>query len=153
MLKVKSLFDKVKQQDAKRHRASEEVTIVVEGAQEEDSSIRDTFRSIMMQMEVLANAWAIAGCFFVDVNTGLPTTASTGAPVYYCTWPECTKYYRDLRSKAEDMLEKFVERSVVTYFTQVEEHHRQWALEHLRVKANKVSFGQALILSLNEQPT
>ena len=74
-------------------------------------------------------------------------------PGRLCTiaWPECAKYYRDLRSKAEDMLDKFVERSVVTYFIQIEEHHRQWALEQLRVKANKLSFGQALVLSLKEQ--
>jgi hypothetical protein len=151
VLKVKSLFDKIKQQDAKRHRATEAVTIVVEGVQEEENSARDSFRSTMMQMEVLANTWAIAGCYFVDVSTGLPTTSSAGIPVLYCTWPEATKYYRDIRSKAEDMLEKYVERSVITYVIQVEEHHRQWALEQLRVKANKLSFGQALVLSLKEQ--
>ena len=82
VLKVKSLFDKIKQQDAKRHRATEEVTIVVEGVQEEENSARDSFRTTMMQMEVLANTWAIAGCYFVDVSAGLPTTSSAGTPCF-----------------------------------------------------------------------
>ena len=79
----------------------------------------------------------------------LHSASATGKPKVYCSWPEATKYYRDLRERIEPLLDRNQEQAVVKYFIEVEEFYRQSAFELLRTSVVE-TFGEALILSMEK---
>ena len=144
--KVRSLYESTRSDLTKKHKASEAITILV-GTQEEEEETRGSkFRDVKAQFEILINGWALAGSLVPAATPG--AAARTELCIY---WPEACKYYRELTEKTEVMLDKYTEASVVSYLLALEEHHRKWALEKLRVQGASVTFGQALMAALKDQ--
>ena len=88
------------------------------------------FRTLMLQMEVLVNAWGLAGCFIPKLDT--PGSSASSNKRLMCEWPDAVKYWRTVRDQVEPTLDKCTESSVCAYFIAVEEEFRQRALDHMR---------------------
>ena len=137
--KVKSAFMASRSQESKKHKASSELSIIIESEAEAKPSNR--YRDVLLRLEVLANGWALAGCFIPP-----------GQTAHYCTLQNSITYYRTLRDRTEVMLDSYPESAVVDYLISVEESFRGHALDAARRREDPQPWGKSLMDSLERFP-
>ena len=141
--KVRSFYSQSQTAEAKRHRVTETISYVIEGDSPDENSAPSKFRHLMARIEVLQNAYGLAGCFVPKKDA--PGSATAATPKIYCEWQHVCKFYRDIRNKIEPLLDTCAEATVMEFFVRCEEDLRQKALEHLRLHPDAV-FGETLLL-------
>ena len=139
---MKSMYSQSKSVESKRHRITESISYVIDGEQTDEASEPAKFRHLMMKVELLVNAYGLAGCFIPKKDS--PSSSVVPSTKIYCEWPQVMKFYRDIRNRVEPLLDTCSEASTMDYFIRVEEDFRQKALEHVRINPD-VPLGEALL--------
>jgi len=88
---------------------------------------------VLSRLEILCNAWGLAGCFRLAGRSHL-----------MCHWQEAHKYYRKLLERTEPFLDYYTEESVAEYLVNVEETFRGHVLEAVRKRDSPANWGEAL---------
>lgn len=139
LAKVKSAFMASRTQESKKHKARSELSIIIESEAEAKPSNR--YRDVLLRLEVLTNAWALAGCFVPQ-----------GQTAHYCSLQSSMTYYRTLRDRTEVLLDNHAESQVVDYLIMVEEAFRGHSLDCSRRREDPQMWGKALTDSLERFP-
>ena len=141
--KVKSEFLAHRGHEAKRHRMTNQLAVLI--GEEHDSILddekHDRLRFKFYQMEVLANAWGIAGTNVVKYGN---------EDVMICSWQEALQYVRKTRDKVEHLVDRFMEESVVSYLIACEENVRAAAIDLARDESHPVPWGRALLQAMSD---
>ena len=136
--KVKSAFVSTRMSESKKHKAGE-VSIVL--GSDPDPAPSTRYRDVMLRLEVLANGWALAGCF----------TAPNGQQLM-CELQDAQRYHRYIKDRTESLLDSYTEPSVTSYVIAVEECLRGHALDMTRRRDSPTKWGEALTQVLLQYP-
>ena len=140
--RVKSLAHSNRSADSKRHRLTDFLQLEFESGHAGYAESSDKLRDILNTYEILANTWALTGCFQVTVR---------GKKVMYAHWQLTTKYVRKLRERTEALVDRFLEPSVIAYLQVTEEAIRGYAIEATRAQDvdEKLPWGMALMEAMS----
>ena len=136
--RVRSLAHATRVGQPTKHRLADFVSIHLDDtttATAEDNQ-SDKLRVRLYQYQVLCNTWAMVGTAEVDIN---------GTCVIWCPWPMACSYVQHLRDRCEHLLDRFNEETVIEYMVRTEEEQRSKAIEIVRRRTDKMSWGHALI--------
>ena len=136
--KVKSAFVSTRTSESKRHKAGE-VSIVL--GTDPDPAPSTRYRDVLLRLEVLANGWALAGCY-----------AAPGSTTLMCELQDAQRYHRFIKDRTESLLDNYTEPSVVSYCVAVEECFRGHALDLTRRRESPLKWGEALTQVLMQFP-
>ena len=107
LAKVRSVHTHTRSEDPKKHKAGDGISLIIEAEyQTQKPSMR--YRAVLLRLEILTNAWGLAGCFTIQGRVGL-----------MCHWQDAVKYYRAIRDRTETLLDTYSEESVVEYMISV----------------------------------
>ena len=143
--KVKSAFQATRTSEAKRHKAGE-IRIMLPDADDPLPSQR--FRDVMLRLEVLANAWGLAG----TAPALSKYQSGSGPQLLTCEWQDAVTYLRHIKDRAEILMDTYAESSVVSYVIAVEEAFRGHALDFTRRKDSPLTWGKALEQAVEKFP-
>ena len=139
--KVRSVHTHTRTEDPKKHKAGEGISLIIE-AEYATPKPSMRYRAVLLRLEVLANAWGLAGCYTVQGRTGL-----------MCHWQDAVKYHRAIRDRTETYLDTHSEESFVDYLISVEETFRGHVLDLVRYRDHACNWGDALKLVLDKFAT
>jgi hypothetical protein len=151
--KVKSLKIVTRSSPDKRHRVTDRISMTFEGEEVVDEpTVR--IRAAFLQLEILANAWGIAGCcvYQPPAPLGSSSTSQMSVQQLVCHWQQAVTYFRTLKDRCELLLDSFPESNVCSYFQQVEEAFRGHALEASLRRDCPLPWGMALEAALRDFP-
>ena len=114
----------------------------MEGAPVEEAAV-DSFRGRLKQFQLLANGWAMAGCY-------KPDGAAKDRDLY-CHWQDSCSYVSALRSRVEALVDHYSEDSILEYLDTVEAKIRAEAIALARQRDCPVPWGKALRQALKER--
>ena len=96
--------------------------------------------AVLEALEVLANTWALAGCYESD---------SLEYPGRFAHWQDTTTYAKYFKKHGTRKLLMYTESSVIKYITECEEEFRRRAIAMIR-GTDKVPWGAALMKTIKE---
>ena len=116
------------------------VTMVLDGDDDSEGYSTTLFLYFLHALHVLANTWALAGCYDAQCKD---------YPGKMAHWYDTEQYYATIRDKGTKELAKHTEDSVIAYCTEVEEELRRKAISFTR-SADHVPWGAALSKATKE---
>ena len=140
--KVRTSLEASTTQQTKRRKVSEFATITFNDADAADDRVPTCLLEFFLSLEVLFFIWAAAGSDEVQWD---------GEPVRFANWCHVTEYLDNLEERVLDMQPVYVEHSVVSWFTRVEEDFRGKAVELTRTPGSSIPWGVALLRAQAEQ--
>ena len=145
VMRVRSLARSQRGHAPKTSRLSEHVhlTLGPDYADEGEPGVANLY-TFLTNLQVLANTWAVAGCFEADVG---PAGATTKAR--FAHWADTSEYQLRVAEEAHQRLVAHSEASVLHYVTVVEEELRVRAIELVR-GTSQAAWGEALLRVVSE---
>ena len=142
-IKMRTMSQSLRNISGKRHKLSDDIQLdITDFALEPDDGNAGSLRARLFQYELMANTWALAGCFKVQW---------AGKEILYCHWQLATQYVRNLRQRTEHLVDQGIsEASVINFLVTCEETIRGFAIENTRLKNNPMPWGTSLITAMRE---
>ena len=142
-IKMRTMSQSLRNISGKKHKLSDDIQLdISDFALEPDDSNVGSLRARLFQYELMANTWALAGCFKVQW---------AGKEILYCHWQLACQYVRNLRQRTEHLVVMGIsEASVITFLVTCEETIRGFAIENTRLKNDPMPWGTSLITAMRE---
>ena len=139
--RVKCLARAQKSSNAKRQRVADGLNLEWFGELNDVTDDTDTLAKWLRNLDVLANTWALAGCFDVPW---------LGSRIRYAHWEATQAYVFELRVRLEPLCQLYWPQGVLDYAIRIEEEFRAAALQLARDDP-PTPWGVALAVVLREK--